>query len=143
METSKTERTLQVGAKALIINDEAKYLLLRRSVKKYPEAKGRWDIPGGRIEPGTPLRENLAREIKEETGLDLVGVPKVLAAQDILRVPSKYVVRITYSVNATGKILLDTEENDEYKWYTKEELLRLDDVDMYFKELLDDGILDH
>ena len=62
---------LQVGVKALLKNKEGKYLLVRRSSEKYPEVGARWDIVGGRINPGTPLFDNLKREVKEETGLDV------------------------------------------------------------------------
>src|SRR3990167_1376930 len=88
---------LQVGVKAILRNEEGKILLLRRSQAKYPDVKGDvWDIVGGRIEPGTPLLDNLRREIREETGLQLQGVPKLIAAQDILKNPEKHVVRLTY-----------------------------------------------
>ncbi len=130
---------LQVGVKILLQNKEGQYLLLRRSLEKYPDVKGRWDIVGGRINPGKTLMENLEREIKEETGLKLVGIPKLMAAQDIMRKAGHHVVRLTYVGEADGEIKLDTEENDIYKWFTKEELLALDDVDMYFKELINNG----
>ena len=130
--------TLQVGVKILLKNKEGKYLLLRRSLEKYPEVKGRWDIVGGRIEPGKPLLENLQREIKEEVGLVLEGVPRLISAQDILRNPEKHVVRLTYLGKGDGEITLDRTENDMYKWYSWDELESLEDVDMYFKELLDD-----
>ncbi len=56
---------LQVGVKALLRNGEGKYLLLRKSPERYPEIGAKWEIVGGRIEPGTPLLENLRREILE------------------------------------------------------------------------------
>lgn len=90
---------------------------------------------------GTPLMENLKREIKEETGMDLVGEPSIQAAQDILRTEDRHVVRLTYVGEALGDITLDTNENDTYQWFTKEELARQDDIDIYFKELLDKGIV--
>jgi ADP-ribose pyrophosphatase YjhB (NUDIX family) len=130
-------KILQVGVKILLKNKEGKYLLLRRSLKKYPDIRGRWDIVGGRINIGTPLIENLQREVQEETGLMLVGEPRLVAAQDILRSPEKHVVRLTYVGEAAGEIALDTSENDTYRWYSREELLKLDDVDVYFKALLD------
>ncbi len=130
------EATLQVGVKALLKNKEGKYLLIRRSLEKYPNVEGRWDIVGGRIEPGTTLLENLKREIKEETGLELVGTPKLIAAQDIMPNPERHIVRLTYSGEAGGDVMLDMSENDEYRWYAREELLALNDVDRYFKELL-------
>jgi len=50
---------LQVGVKALLRNKEGKYLLIRRSSEKYPEVGAKWDIVGGRINPGETLLENL------------------------------------------------------------------------------------
>ena len=131
---------LQVGVKVLLKNEAGKYLLLHRSVEKYPEVKGRWDIVGGRIEPGTALLDNLQREVKEETDLAIVGVPTLVAAQDIVR-PGRHVVRLTYLGEAQGEIILDTTENDAFAWYTREELEHLADVDVYFKTLLEQGAL--
>lgn len=127
---------LQVGVKILLKNKEGKFLLLRRSLEKYPEITGRWDIVGGRIEAGKPLIENLKREVKEETGLNLIGDPKLIVAQDILKVPGKHIVRLTYIGEAEGEIVLDQSENDMHKWFDWNELSLLDDVDMFFKELL-------
>ena len=132
---------LQVGVKVLLQNKDGKYLLVRRSLKKYPEVKGRWDIVGGRINPSKTLFENLQREVKEEVGLKIVGKPRLIAAQDILRNPEKHVVRLTYLGKSDGEIILDTTENDMYGWYSWEELGSLSDVDVYFKELLDDKSL--
>lgn len=127
---------LQVGVKILLENKEGHYLLLRRSLEKYPDVKGRWDIVGGRIDTGKTLIENLRREIFEETGLELIGEPKLLAAQDILRKAGHRIVRLTYKGESQGEIKLDQSENDMYKWYSSEELQKLDDIDVYLKEVL-------
>ena len=132
------EIKLQVGVKILLKNKDGRYLLLRRSLTKYPEIVGRWDIVGGRIQPGKNLIENLKREMKEETGLELVGEPKLVAAQDIMRDNNHHVVRLTYLGETDGEVVLDTSENDAYKWYSWEELVRLENVDMYFREVLKD-----
>lgn len=131
---------LQVGVKALLQNNEGKYLLLRRSSEKYPEAPQQWDIVGGRIDSGTSLFENLRREVMEETGLELQGEPKLVAAQDILRPPERHIVRLTYIGKADGNPKLSG-EHTEYKWFTREELERLENLDSYFKELLDKKII--
>src|SRR3990167_3710684 len=101
---------LQVGVKALIKNPEGKYLVLKRNPEKYPEIEDLWDIPGGRIDPGIPLLENLSREIKEETSLELMGEPKLLAAQDILRIEGRHVIRLTYAAEATGQVQIVGDE---------------------------------
>ncbi len=131
---------LQVGVKALLKNKDGKYLLLLRSRDKYKDVMGEWDIVGGRIDPGSPLIENLKREIKEETGLDLIDEPKLIYAQDILRVPGRHVVRLTYTANIEGEPKID-EEHREYKWFTLEELKNMENLDVYFRELLDKAII--
>lgn len=131
---------LQVGVKILLKNEEGKYLLLRRSLEKYPEVQGRWDIVGGRIHPGTPLMENLRREVSEETRLEIFGNPKLIAAQDIFTNNARHIVRLTYVGQAAGEVVLDTSENDMYRWYSWDELIQLDDIDIYFKKLLNEII---
>lgn len=131
---------LQVGVKALLKNKEGKYLLCRRSPLKYPDAGPKWDIVGGRINPGSPLLENLRREIKEETNLDLVKPVRLVGAQDILRLPEKHVVRLTYLGEIDGEPKI-SEEHSEYKWFGMDEMKALtrEELDSYFKELLDSG----
>lgn len=131
---------LQVGVKALLQNNEGKYLLLRRAPDKYPEAGATWDIVGGRIDPGSTLLENLKREIKEETGLELHDEPRLVAAQDILRVPGRHVVRLTYTARIDGEPRIDA-DHTEFKWFTMEEMKKLPEFDYYFKELLDKAVL--
>jgi len=126
---------LQVGVKVLLKNREGKYLILRRSRIKYPNASGSWTIVGGRINPGDSLLKNLKREIKEETGLDLNKNPRLVAAQDILRVEGKHIVRLTYIGETDGEVKLN-EENTDFKWVTLDELKGTKDLDEYFKEIL-------
>lgn len=132
---------LQVGVKILLKSKEDKYLLVHRSREKYPDVKDRWDIVGGRINVGTALLENLKREIKEETNLELVGEPKLIGAQDIMKNSEFHVVRLTYAGQAGGEVELDTSENDEYQWCSFEELGKIEGLDVYFKELLDNKSL--
>lgn len=126
---------LQVGVKVLLKNPSGKYLLLKRSAKKYPEVNNLWDIAGGRIDPGIPLLDNLKREVQEETKLQLTSEPQLIAAQDILKNTDRHIVRLTYVCEATGEPVLST-EHDEYKWLTLEEIENLKGVDSYFKKIL-------
>jgi 8-oxo-dGTP pyrophosphatase MutT (NUDIX family) len=131
---------LQVGVKALIQNAEGKFLVLARNFANYADInkKDAWDIPGGRINPGTPLIENLAREIMEETGLTLTTKPKLICAQDILRGEDKHVVRLTYFVGKLdGKVVLDTKEHSAFKWLSAGEIKASDDIDQYLREAVD------
>src|SRR6266404_9251940 len=98
---------LQVGVKILLKNSDGKYLLARRNPKKYPDVGASWDLIGGRINIGSPLLDNLRREIMEEVGLDYIGQPQLLAAQDILKSADKHVVRLTYTGSIDGEPKID------------------------------------
>ncbi|NNU79529.1 NUDIX domain-containing protein [Halovulum dunhuangense] len=57
----------RLAVRALIL-EEGRLLL----VNAYPgEQSDLWCAPGGGVEPGTSLPENLAREVREETGLGI------------------------------------------------------------------------
>ena len=132
---------LQVGVKVLLRNPEEKILILNRSEKKYGKTAGSWDIPGGRINAGTPLLQNLEREVLEETKLLITSLPKLIAAQDIIRGEEKHVVRLTYVAETEGNPELDLEENTDFRWVTFEELQQTLDLDTYVRDLLEDSIL--
>jgi 8-oxo-dGTP pyrophosphatase MutT (NUDIX family) len=132
---------LKVGVKILLKNKEGKHLILKRSAEKYPEAgSDLWDIAGGRIEPGSTLIDNLKREVLEETGLELIGEPSLVHAQDILRITGKHVVRLTYIGEGDGEVIL-SDEHDDYKWLTFEEIIALEGLDNYLKEVLEKKLL--
>ena len=121
---------LQVGVKGFIKNKAGQYLILRRKHPYQGEDFLRWDIPGGRINSGEPLFKALAREITEETGLTLLGEPRILYAQDILRLTDIHVVRLTFECQVTaGEVKLDIHDedsgHDEYKWTTLSEIKQL------------------
>lgn len=131
---------LQVGVKVFLKNPEGKYLVIRRSPEKYPETQ-KWDIPGGRIDAGTTLMENLAREVREETGLMFTGTPRLIAAQDILKVAGRHVVRLTYVGDAAEGEPILSEEHTEYQWVTPGDLKRLEPLDSYCRALVDAGLI--
>jgi 8-oxo-dGTP diphosphatase len=130
---------LQVGVKVLLKNPEGNYLLLRRAYDPEQEVQGRWDVPGGRINPGSFLMENLAREVAEETGLNMTSEPNLVAAQDILKLPKRHIVRLTYVGTTEGMPVL-SEEHTEYGWFSLEEIRTFENLDKYLKALLDGTI---
>ena len=136
-----SEIKLQVGVKIFLRNKDGKFLILKRNPVKYPGTKGDWDIVGGRINPGTKLLENLKREVKEETGLEIISEPKLIHAQDIIPNSEKHVVRLSYVGNTVGEPVLDPEEAIDYKWLGVEELGFQENLDIYVKEILEQKIL--
>jgi ADP-ribose pyrophosphatase YjhB (NUDIX family) len=128
---------LQVGVKVFLQNSEGKYLILERNLDKYTDIQKRavWDIPGGRIEAGAPLLDNLRREVLEETGLEISEPIRLITAQDILRT-DKHVVRLTYTAQIVEGQLRLSDEHVAYKWLSLDELKTLENFDSFAKEAL-------
>jgi 8-oxo-dGTP diphosphatase len=64
-------------AGAVVRDADGRLLLIRRG--RSPAA-GLWSLPGGRIEPGESAAEAAAREVREETGLEVEIGPVLITA---------------------------------------------------------------
>jgi ADP-ribose pyrophosphatase YjhB (NUDIX family) len=62
-----------VGVGGVVFLD-GRVLLIKR---RFEPLAGRWSLPGGAVETGETLAEGLARELKEETSLDVIVGPVV------------------------------------------------------------------
>jgi 8-oxo-dGTP diphosphatase len=49
-------------------------MLIKRATVPF---RGYWALPGGRVDPGETVEQTVVREVKEETGLDVVVVRKI------------------------------------------------------------------
>jgi 8-oxo-dGTP diphosphatase len=61
-------------ATAIIRFSPNKILLIKRATVPF---KGYWALPGGKAEQGETVEQTIAREVKEETGLDITIIRKV------------------------------------------------------------------
>ena len=116
--------SINVGAKLLAVNEEGKYLLIRRNPEKYPEMANRLDIPGGRwIKDQEVIPKTLERELGKETGLTVISEPdnkpEFIAKQKFphSRIKKLSIVRLTYRAQVTGPVQL-SDEHSEYVGYT-------------------------
>ena len=65
---------VEVAVGGIAFDGSGRVLLVERG---HPPATGRWTIPGGRVELGETVREACARELAEETGLEVEVGPLV------------------------------------------------------------------
>ena len=128
--------THQIGVKAIITDKEGKILLIKRS-EKYGCLKDAWDIPGGRIDFGEEPVEGLKREIKEETGLALKEVKKILDVSTVYKDESKHIIRITYLCEVEESSITLSSEHTEQAWFNPEQLRNLHFKDELLKRTID------
>ena len=109
-----------VGVGAVIV-EEGRVLLVQRGTEP---AKGKWSIPGGLIDVGESLREAVAREVREETGL-LVEPLELIELLDRIhrdgdRVRYHYVIA-DYLCRVVGGTLLAASDADAVRWVERAE----------------------
>ena len=116
-----TERIV-VGA-ALV--EAGRLLAARRSAPE--ELAGRWELPGGKVEPGEAPEAALVRELREELGVAAEAVERVLGAWP-LKPP--YVLHVW-----TARLLPGSgnpeplEDHDALRWLGAGELWDVDWLD--------------
>ncbi len=89
------EKPYIISVYALIRNEKGgEFLLLRRSENSRTNA-GKWDLPGGKVNPDESLKEGgVAREVWEETGITMV--PGDIAGQVNFELTEKKVIAIVF-----------------------------------------------
>ena len=78
-----------------------------------------WEYPGGMIEPGETFQAALLREVKEESGIDVVITGFIGICKNI----EKDVVNIDFVCKAIGGELTTSDESLETIWVKPEDAL--------------------
>ncbi len=105
-----------VGVGAVVVHEERVVLIKR----KYEPLAGQWSLPGGTLELGESLEAGVAREIHEETGLDVEVGPVVEVFDRILldaqgRVQYHFVL-VDYLCRPVGGQLQAGSDVDDAVW---------------------------
>ena len=114
---------------ALLIRPDGEVLLgLRASWKKvWPQ---HWDTIGGRVEADESLDAALVREVQEEVGVTPTGFERVASIRE--RRPDLYgdALHHLYVVTrwAGGEPANACDEHSEVRWFTVEEMHRLENI---------------
>ena len=118
-----------VGIGAVIV-EQNRVLLIRRG---QPPLLGEWSLPGGVLECGETLREAVAREAREETGLvvetgEMLGVYERLIRNDEGRLRYHYVL-IDFLCRPVDGDLKAGSDAADVRWFTPDELPALNLAD--------------
>lgn len=115
---------------------EIAVLFLRRTPGTF--LGGRWELPGGTVEPGEPAETAAVREVREETGLSvrLAGERSRHTWMDVtgrdLRI---HAVVFDADVLGPAAVALDPREHVEFAWLTRRAAAGLD-LAPHFRETM-------
>jgi len=111
------------SGKALISDGKGRYLLIRRSAAS-GHNRCKWDLPGGKVDPGENIDHALIREVAEETGLT-ISLERVLGAGQSDAPTRKVAYLIMEGRIQSGEITLSS-EHDKYQWVARKKLGDID-----------------
>ncbi len=122
----------EVAITAIVVKDE-KYLITRRTLtkKRFP---GKWTVPGGKLETSdyvnlpkdtdnawyNVLENVVRREVREEVGLEIKNIDYVISLAT-LDGGTPLLVISCMADWASGEVVLQEDETDQYAWISSEE----------------------
>jgi 8-oxo-dGTP diphosphatase len=116
-------KPLRLSVKIVVRDGAGRCLLLKRSLSSKGNP-GKWEFPGGKIDPGESFDEALLREVVEETGLT-ISIQGVAGTAESEAPTAKVVYLILEGRVESGQVRL-SEEHDDYAWVDPRKLPNMD-----------------
>ena len=123
MKAASGSESFGISPRALIRDAEGRWLFIRRSAQSRHWA-GKWEPPGGKMDPGETVDAALAREVREETALRIRDL-HVAGATEGRTESARFVVLLLEARAEPGEVRL-SEEHDAFAWVTPDEAAALD-----------------
>ena len=105
-----------IVAVAVVVRRGERMLALRRAATK-DAGPGLWEAVSGRIEIDENPLDAAAREVQEETGLEVVVDPRPITAYEARRIGEPMIVIVYGADHVAGEVRL-SDEHDDFAWLT-------------------------
>lgn len=116
-------KTENVELTVLCLVQDRDKLLLQNRVKK--DWKG-YTLPGGHVEPGESFVDAVKREMKEETGLDIIN-PRLTGIKQFPIENGRYIVLLFKAEQFSGEVV--SSEEGQMEWIDYNHLSGIDTVE--------------
>jgi len=121
-------KPLVLSVKVVVRDASGRCLLLKRSLSSKGNP-GKWDLPGGKVDPGENFTQGILREVVEETGLT-ISIQRVGGVAESESPTNKVVYLILEGRLESGQVQLSS-EHDEYVWVNRWELPKMELADQF------------
>lgn len=106
---------------AVIQNQDAILVCRRAPHKSFP---GKWEFPGGKVEANETDEQALAREIREELGVEITVGAFIVKSSSF---GSDLSIEMhTYFANLISELPTTSSDHDELRWVTRNQLTELE-----------------
>lgn len=112
-----------LSVKAIVMDKDKRCLVLRRSMASKNNA-GKWEFPGGKLNPGESFDNALEREVHEETGLEITLLRPFDTAMSSIQ-DRRVVYLFMLAETGTDRVRL-SDEHDAFQWVAVDRLAEVD-----------------
>jgi len=116
-------KPFNLSVKLLLLDEQGRGLFLKRSPMCKAHA-GKWELPGGKLEPGEYFDQALLREVEEETGFKTIMIGVAGTTESDL--PSRKIIYLILEGRVNEGTLSLSCEHDDAAWVFPREALKLD-----------------
>jgi 8-oxo-dGTP diphosphatase len=124
------EKKFALAVRIILFNPEGQVLLIKRS-KHSKTNSGKWELPGGKIDPGESFDTALNREIMEETGL-LVEILHAAGTAE-QHVAGWHVIHLILTGSIQSGSVRISDEHEAFKWVGIDEMKTLELADWFIE----------